>query len=209
MSWLATTLRKIADWLDPFKNVVPALINGRPAWNRIPEDGRVLENARCYLSGPIENDKTKTNWRTEPSKKFVDDYKIDLFDPFSDPKQQWVPHLHEARENKDYDAIAKIAAAFVRKDLAIVDRCDFIVAYLPYGIPTTGTHHEIINSVNSKKPTLLVCPEGKEFIPIWYYGFVPHEVMFGSWEELYAYLTEVNDGKHKKNDRWSFVYGLV
>lgn len=172
-----------------------------------PEKIGYLAGTRCYLGGPIENC-NQSNWRDLP-KMMLKNFNINLFDPFEDPKQQWVPALNEARKNKDYEGMAKIAASFVRKDLAIVDRCDFIVSYLPYKIATCGTHHEIINSVNAKKPTLLVCPQGKEFIPTWYFGFVPHEFMFGSWEDLIAYLREVDAGKHKENNRWAFVYGLV
>lgn len=168
-----------------------------------------LQNKRCYLSGPIEHDTTGHNWRTEPSKILRDRFGIDLFDPFSDPKQQWAPILKEAQSRKDFETMTKISQAFVRKDLCMVDRSDFLIAYLPYKVYTTGTHHEIINSSNAKKPTLLVCPQGKEFVPLWYYGFVPHEVMFGSWDALYAYLDEVHQGLHKDNHRWSFVYGLV
>jgi nucleoside 2-deoxyribosyltransferase len=210
LKWLGRGLKKVGNWIVPDENIQqPQPQPGQAGWNRIPKDGHVLEGVRCYLSGPIEHDATHTNWRTDPTKQLVEGFKINLFDPYSDPKQQWVPLLHEARANKDYNEIARIAADFVHKDLAIVDRCDFVIAYLPKGVPTTGTHHEIINSVNAKKPTLLVCPQGKENVPIWYYGFIPHEVMFGSWEELYTYLHEVNDGKHKDKRRWAFVYGLV
>jgi nucleoside 2-deoxyribosyltransferase len=168
----------------------------------------VLKNKRAYLSGPIEYD-SEENWRIEPTKILSEEFEIDLFDPFSDPKQQWVPILEAARKNKSYEQMANIAKAFVRKDLCLVDRSDFLIAYLPKRIPTTGTHHEIINGVNAKKPTLLVCPQGKEYVPLWYYGFVPHETMFGSWDELYIYLREIDEGKHKDDDRWAFVYGLV
>lgn len=167
-----------------------------------------LNGKRCYLSGPIEFG-TDLNWRIEPKKVLVEKYGIDVFDPFADPKQQWVPDLQAAREAKDYDAMARIARTFVRKDLYSVDRSDILIAYLPYGVPTTGTHHEIINSSDNKRPTLLVCPQGKQFIPIWYYGFIPHQVMFGSWDELYGYLDEVNEGLHKDNHRWWFTYGMI
>lgn len=170
----------------------------------------VLKNKRCYLSGPIENDETpQDNWRTEPKKVLVEEFEIDLFDPFDDPKQQWVNPLIEARSKKDYNMMSEIANKFVRKDLCMVDRSDFIIAQLPYKLATTGTHHEIINSVNAKKPTILVCPQGKEFVPLWYYGFIPHEMMFGSWNELYAYLRQVNEGLHKDEKRWAYVYGLI
>jgi nucleoside 2-deoxyribosyltransferase len=169
----------------------------------------VLEGKRCYLSGPIENDTANHNWRTAPKKVLVEEFKIELFDPFDDPKQIWAKPLMEARERHDYKEMARIAKMFVHKDLSMVDRADLVVAYLPYKVPTTGTHHEIINSANAKKPTLLVCPQGKHLVPAWYYGFIPHEVMFSTWDELYDYLREVNAGKHTENKRWHFIYGMV
>jgi len=169
----------------------------------------VLQGKRGYLSGPIENDATNFNWRVEPLRVLRDEFKINMFDPHADPKQQWVPILREARDKRDYGKIAHIARDFVRKDLAMVDRSDLLIAYLPRNVYTTGTHHEVINSDSAKKPTLLICPEGKEHIPIWYHGFIPHEFMFGSWESLYEYLREVNECKHTENRRWHFVYGLI
>ena len=169
----------------------------------------VLEGTKVYLSGPIEYGDSGINWRDEPSRILKEEFKISVFDPFADPKQQWVPALKEARDNKNYAEMTRIAKSFVRKDLALVDRSDFLIAYLPKQIPTTGTHHEIINSVNAKKPTLLVCPQGKENIPLWYYGFIPHEAMFGGWEDLYNYLRDVNARKYLDNNRWAYVYGLI
>lgn len=167
-----------------------------------------LKGTKAYLSGPIEND-PGNDWRSEPKRVLREEFGIDLFDPMEDVKQQWVPSLKKAREECDYDTMSQIAESFVHKDLSIVDECRFIISYLPYKVCTTGTHHEIINSTNLKKPTLLVCPQGKQFIPLWYYGFIPHEVMFGDWKSLYEYLREVDEGKHTHNKRWRRVYGLV
>jgi hypothetical protein len=168
-----------------------------------------LKNARVYLGGPIENDTSGHNWRIEPTKILVERFGVDLFDPFADPKQQWVPQLVKARDECDYETMTKIAKDFVSKDLIMVERSDFLISCLPKGVPTTGSHHEIIFSSNNKKPTLLVCPQGKQHVPLWYYGFIPHTCMFGSWDELYNYLQEVVDWKHTENRRWRYRYGLI
>lgn len=168
-----------------------------------------LKDARCYLSGPIENDSPTHNWRDLPKKVLTERFEIDLFDPFCDPVQQKTGELLEARKNLDFETMASIAKNFVSKDLTMVERSDLLVAYLPKGIPTAGTHHEIIFSSNSKKPTLLVCPEGKEFVPLWYFGFIPHTCMFGSWDQLFDYLQDVKDWKHTDNRRWFYRYGLI
>ena len=168
-----------------------------------------LRGIRAYLSGPIECDDSENNWRLEPMGVFVNEFALNIFDPYSDPKQKFSEALLSARKDCDYDTVHKIMRNFVRKDLGMVDRSDFIIAYLPEKVPTVGTHHEIINAHNMKKPVLLVCPQGKENIPLWYFGFIPQEFMFGSWEDLYSYLREVDTGEHKNNTRWELVYGLV
>lgn len=168
-----------------------------------------LNNKHCYLSGAIQYSDGE-NWRIQQKIILKKDFGLDVFDPFDDPKQQWIPTLKEAQENKDYKKIAEISHSFVRKDLGLVDKSDFIIAYLQDKVPTTGTVHEIINSNNAKKPTLLVtnCDDiGK--IPFWYFGFIPIEFMFAGWDNLFAYLHEVNNGLHKDNKKWDLIYGNI
>ena len=169
----------------------------------------VLKDKRAYLSGAIEFG-VGPNWRIEPSQILKERFGINLFDPFLDPKQQWVSVLADAKKAKDYQTMNKIAKSFVRKDLAMVDRADMLIAFLPYGVVTTGTHHEIINSNNAKKPTLLVTDQNDiSFIPTWYFGFIRPEFMFPNWDALFEYLKEVDEGKHRDNNRWSFIYGDI
>jgi len=168
----------------------------------------VLKGKRAYLSGPIEFS-DNLDWRIEPKRVLAEEFGLDIHDPFDDPKQSKSDELLEARKNKDLKKIREIAKAFVRKDLSEVDASKLLIAYLPAGVRTTGAIHEIIVSNENKCPTLLVCPQGAEMIPFWLFGFIGTEFMFSSWEELYKYLREVNDGKHVDSDRWTFVYGLI
>lgn len=170
---------------------------------------KYLQGKRAYLSGPIQYG-IDDDWRNQPRKILVEDYGIDLFDPFADPKQQWLPSLQKAREDQDIELIKKITKGFVRKDLCLVDRSDFLIAYLPDKVPTTGTHHEIINSNNSKKPTLLVTNmDNITHIPLWYFGFIDTKHMFAGWDSLFEYLNQVDQGNCRDDDRWKFVYGEI
>ena len=169
----------------------------------------VLAGKKAYLGGPIEQCNAKENWRPPVMETLKTKFGIDVFDPFSDPKQQWVNALNEAKAAHDYETIRTITKRFVKKDLQIVQKAELHVAYIPRGVPTTGTVHEIVVSNQCKNPILLVCPEGKIHVPLWYWGFIPHKHFFGSWEEMYAYLAEVEDGKHTDEFLWSYIYGLV
>lgn len=168
-----------------------------------------LCNRRCYLSGPIEYDDSGIDWRPPVKENLTTKFGIDVYDPFCDPKQLKSDALVAAKDAEDYEELWYITKQFVRKDLHEVDMSKFLIANLPYKVPTVGTVHEIINANDRKKPTLLVCTKGKKFIPAWYFGFIKHKYMFGAWNELYDYLGEVNDGKHVDDDRWWIVNELI
>lgn len=167
-----------------------------------------LIGAKAYLSGPIENDHYFI-WRDEPKKILREQFQINLFDPCEDEKQNWSAVLTKAREKKNYETLKNICKSIVRKDLSLVDRSDLLIACLFKNTRTFGTTHEIILSNEAKKPTIIVCPDGKEFIPYWLWGIIKEEFMFDSWQQLYCYLDEVNQGKHINNNRWHYLYGII
>jgi hypothetical protein len=56
-----------------------------------------------------------------------------------------------------------------------------------------------------KNPILVHCPQGKVNIPDWIWGMIPHQHVFGSWDDLKAYLVYVHTAPevdHMK--RWMF-----
>ncbi len=168
-----------------------------------------LKNKRIYLSGPIEFGSGE-NWREAPKKVFSERFGIEVFDPYTDPKQNCVEELNKAKAAGDFNLVAHICHQFVRKDLTLVDRVDAVIAFLPYKVPTTGTVHEIVNSNLSKKPTLLVTDKDSiGYIPLWYFGFIPLEFMFAGWGALYQYLDKVDAGKETVNNRWDYVHGKI
>ena len=168
----------------------------------------VLEDTKCYLGGPIEFE-MGPNWRIPVVEVLEGEFGVQVLDPFNDPKQQWAPALKKAREKKDFKTMRKIARKFVHKDLCWVDRSDFTISNLPHGVCTTGSHHEITQANDRKKPTLLVCSKGKEYVPFWYQGFIKQKYMFGKWKKLYKYLRAVEAGLHDRDERWHYVLGLI
>jgi hypothetical protein len=168
-----------------------------------------LTGKTCYLSGPIQY-ALEEFWRAEPIHILTERFGINVFDPFADEKQAWSEEISEAKNKNDIHQLVYISKQFVRKDLGMVDRSDFLVAYLPVGIQTVGTIHEIINSNNSKKPTLLVVnSDNIADIPLWFFGFIPQRYMFAGWRNLYDYLQLVHDGKFNDDDRWHLPCGVI
>ncbi len=170
------------------------------------ESIKYLKGKRVYVGGPIEHDNPNDNWRDSVRHKLRNVFELKVFDPAEDPKQYLREQIIHCKKNELWDELSHIMHEFVRADLGVVDRSDFVIQYLPYKVLTTGTHHEIINSNDRKKPTLIVCPQGKSCVPDWYFGFIDHNHMFGSWDSLYEYLEKVDRGHMRKNPRWWFCY---
>lgn len=166
-----------------------------------------LKDKLFYLSSPIEFG--VDNWRYEFKNNLINKFKINIYDPFLDPKQQWTKQILKARKEKNYDKISSIAKNFVLKDYLMVDKADGLIAYLPYRVPTIGVHYEISRSLNSNKPTFLICPEGKELLPVWYYGIINHKNMFGNFSDFYEYLEKINNGQVKNDDSLLAIYNKI
>lgn len=166
-----------------------------------------LKDKLFYLSSPIEFG--VDNWRYEFKEHLINKFKINIYDPFLDPKQQWTKQILKARKEKNFDKIAGIARNFVLKDYLMVDKADGLIAYLPYRVPTIGVHYEISRSLNSNKPTFLICPEGKELLPVWYYGIISHKNMFGNFNDFYDYLEKINNGLIKNDDSLLAIYNKI
>lgn len=168
-----------------------------------------LQGKIGYLSGPIQY-ALEEFWRDEPIHVLTERFGLNVFDPFADEKHKWTEEISVAKQTGDIEQLINISKKFVRKDLGMVDRSDFLIAYLPVGVQTVGTVHEIINSNNSKKPTLLVVNSGNlADIPLWYFGFIPQRYLFASWTSLYDYLQIVHDGKCVDDNRWHLPCGII
>ena len=167
-----------------------------------------LEGVRCYLSQPIEHS-TGMNWKSDVIKYLTDEFGINVFDPQADEKQKRAELLEAAMETGDFDEAERVATSFVKKDLAEIDRTDFLIAYNPHKVCTTGVPCEVHHAVQLKKPVQIVCPQGKKSAARWYFGYIRHRYIYGAWSDLYAYLKEVDEGKHMDNHRWWYVYDMV
>lgn len=165
----------------------------------------ILANKRLYLSSPIEYCKD-ASWRPWVKEVLANEFKLRVLDPNDDPKQKEAVKLPPLKEQGNYGEVRRIVKNFVRMDLSIVDRADIFIAYVPHKVPTTGCVHEIVNSNNAKKPTLLVEGQSKNRLASWYFGFIPDHFMFGKWEELFDFLRDVNAGKYEQDNRWWFLY---
>jgi nucleoside 2-deoxyribosyltransferase len=175
-----------------------------------------LNNARCYLAGAIEKSADAgMSWRKKVKTDLVD-IGIQWLDPCDKPAA-WgreTPEMQTAlkkyRFEGNFQGIRDIMLPICRMDLRLVDISDFIIVNLDPDVPTFGTHEEVSRAVSQNKPVLVRIQGGKEAAPLWWYERLDHNMFFGTWDELYLYLSAINHSKNladtikRSNYKWIF-----
>lgn len=108
-------------------------------------------------------------------------------------------------QNQDADALAELMRVHVcRPDLSLVDKADFLIAYIDKKIFMCGTIWELCVAANQRKPVLVVCKQGRFGVPFWLWGVLPHKVFFNNWDEMFAHIDEIDSGKVIPSKYWRF-----
>ena len=177
-----------------------------------------LKNMRCYLAGPIDRATDDgILWRREIT-IFLKDLGVYVFDPCNKPitnakykevVEEKTKMLHLKKSHRFLELSARMRE-IVHYDLRMTDVSDFLIVYLDSEVFTFGTTHELINSLNQRKPTLVVIEGGKEFAPNWLFGIMDFNFMFDSFDELKEYLVHIDQGVITADlSRWVFFTDKV
>lgn len=157
-------------------------MKNRRARSSKPSRGKLLSDARVYLSGPMDFVASRavekaTGWRHRVG-DFLRHLGVTVFDPWEKPDARG---LHEyGREGEGTTDIRskwsyapgragakareEVASTFwpaLHIDLRMVDTSDFLVCYCPTNIYSVGTPHEIVLARTQRKPVLFVSPPVK------------------------------------------------
>jgi len=169
----------------------------------------LLRKTRCYLVGQMQYVTDGSTWRTYVGNELK---KMDVvvFDPYNHPFINSVSENNNATAtlkkliaDGNYDACAEIMKKIRGEDLRVVDISDFIFAYIDPALPTCGSWEEIFWSNRAKKPIFFVCASGKENIPLWMFGTIPHKYMYNSLEDALNVLRDIDSGeKEIDSSRW-------
>jgi hypothetical protein len=175
---------------------------------------------RVYLSGPIDNAKDfGTGWRNEIKEKLAD-LQLIFLDPCSKPMQPGYAcedlenHARrvEQKKNGDFETIAREMHLIRCIDLRLADLCDFAIVHLDREVYSTGTHEEIALLNRRKVPILVHVEQGKAALPDWYWGTLPHQHVFSTWDEILLYVRHVahDPPPIDSYNRWRFLdYGSL
>ncbi len=171
----------------------------------------ILNKTRCYLIGAMEY-ADGAPWR-EFIEKQLADLNITFFNPYYKPFENAASEGHEVREDMKtlmkagrYDAVSDHMREVRCEDLRLCDISDWFIAYIDPKIPSWGSSEEICTANREKKITFLVVEGGKQNTPSWLMGTIPHEFIYGSFDELMENLRKIDSGEKKiESKRWRLL----
>ena len=140
-------------------------------------------------------------WRDEIT-EFLEPMGVYVFNPCKKPvvdaiykevEEEKTKMIHLKKSHR-YLELSQRMKEIVHFDLRMVDVSDFVIVYVNTEIPTFGTIHELIISLNQRKPTLVVLEGGKANCPNWLFGIMDFNFIFEDFEELKQYLVQINQG---------------
>jgi nucleoside 2-deoxyribosyltransferase len=162
-----------------------------------------LKNKTVYLAGPIHAVADDgIGWRKYISPILKKRFKIKV----DDPTKKTINGKGEVKEDKKdlinlikqkkFSQVKENFWWIVRKDLRSVDKADFLIVVYDPTVHSVGTIHEVIEAHRQRKPVLIWYDESKveKFNP-WILTFTKENMIFTEWEDLFAYLQEVDNGK--------------
>lgn len=169
-----------------------------------------LKYSIAYLSGAMDRAADGgVEWRNEISPK-LRKLGVGIFNPCdkpTDPPENKTVRdaLQALRDSGDYDPVKQTVKEIVGSDLRMIDKCDFVILYIDTDVHMCGSYWEMCYAVQQKKPILTVCKQGKAHTPGWLFGVIPHEHVFGTFDEMMVYLNHIDkDDKIDTMKRWRF-----
>ncbi len=177
------------------------------------EKNNRLKGMRVYLAGPIDHaEDDGVGWRNK-MKKFLVKRGVNPLDPCDKPisyasygeigaeKEKML----ELKKMGRWFELSEQMKAIAHVDLRMTDVSDCVIVYLNTEVKMFGTIHELINSLQQRKPTLVVIEGGKENAPNWLFGIMDYNFMFDSFKELEDFLTLVDEAAFSPDlTRWVF-----
>jgi len=170
-----------------------------------------LNGTRAYLCGAMDRARDGgVGWR-----RFIRDhcngYGINWLDPTRKPidlgeeSDENRELRREAKQRGDFEYVARAMHTIRCVDLRMVDISDWVVVNLDMDIHACGTYEEIFLANRQKKPILVHVEQGKDVAPDWLFGTIPHQHIFSTWQQVFAYLYEVAYSSEVETfGRWYF-----
>lgn len=170
-----------------------------------------LDEMVCYLIGAIDRvSDDGIGWRKELRGKCkIKKLGIKFLDPTEKPVhigQEIGEEKHKVKKliaDGNWDEAREIVIKIRHYDLRMVDTSHFVIACIDMSTHMCGSYDEIFTAERQQKPILILMRNGtRKDIPAWLVSFIKQDEVFDSIDELVQYLSDIDNGLIKTDNRW-------
>jgi nucleoside 2-deoxyribosyltransferase len=141
------------------------------------------------------------DWR-ELVEKTLTPRNITVFNPYKKPFLNDCDESPDVRSRMrrsmhlgEYEEVTQWARDIRRYDLNLVDRSDFIIAYIIPSTASWGTAEELSTAVAARKPIFTVIQDGIKNCPLWLMGQLKHKYMYNTVEDALKMISRIDSGE--------------
>jgi len=168
-----------------------------------------LKNTKTVVIGPMESDNERGKQLRQEIKKELSKMNIVVWDHYNRPYEGLIEEssethdlLKQYRENEQYEKIADYKD-IRRQDLALIDRCDFVLCVFEKKTFTIGTIEELSWANRCQKPIFFVWGEGKKECPFWIFWMLQHNYIYSSVVDAIEVIRKIDSGeKEIDSKKW-------
>jgi len=160
----------------------------------------VLYRTKVYTIGAMEY-ADGSNWREAVEGELIP-RNITVFNPYKKPFINDCDEASDVRARMrdhmacgKYEEVVEWAKTIRRFDLNLVDRSDFIIAYIIPSTASWGTAEELSTAVSLRKPIFVVIEGGKRHTPLWLMGQLKHKYIYDSIEDALTMVKKIDSGE--------------
>lgn len=171
----------------------------------------ILNKTRCYLAGNLQEEDPKftVSWRAE-FKQEAEKMGIVTLSPldrvfinFELESPEFREKMFECLESGDMITVHEKMKAIRRRDLAMIDHSNFVVAVLNATLPTFGTIEELSFAQRANKPVFIVVTPNYTRIPLWLLGMFKPTVFYRRLRDVIDDLKSLDSGERDLNqEEW-------
>lgn len=173
----------------------------------------ILYNTRCLTIGPMEKDRDgglslRKKVQDELSPRGIkcwNHYNAPIHCSLSEGDHEMFLKLKEFRENEQFEELAGYRQ-IRHNDLALIDKCDFVICQLDMEVLSCGTWEELFWANRRKAPIFCYCVQGKKRIPLWMWWTLPVNYFYNGIDEILNTIKQIDSGKIEiDSDRWKLL----
>lgn len=173
----------------------------------------VLYNTRCLAIGPMEKDRSGgSSYRNRVANELQplgircwNHYNSPIDCDISEGDNELFSKFSQLRQDGDFEGLAKYRQ-IRHNDLALIDKCDFVICQLDMETLSCGTWEELFLANRHKKPILVYCVQGKKSIPFWMWWTLPVKYFYNDLDEILSMIKKIDCGEIIiDSDRWKLL----